>query len=80
MFSDNPIKFAPQFGGHCADGVAYGNFTTNIDPTAWRIIDGKLYMNADQGAAVEIEEIDGQVAKAEENWPKIKKRYFPDLD
>ncbi len=77
LFSENPIKYAPQYGGHCADGVAYGDFTTNIDPTAWRIIDGKLYLNADQGAAVEIEEIEGQLARAEENWPKIKKRFFP---
>ncbi len=76
LFSENPIKYAPQYGGHCADGVAYGDFTTNIDPTAWRIIDGKLYLNADQGAAVEIEEIEGQLARAEENWPKIKKRFF----
>ncbi len=77
LFSKNPIKYAPQFGGHCADGIAYGNFTSNIDPTAWRIIDGKLYLNADQGAAVEIEEIDGQIAKAEENWPKIKAKFYP---
>lgn len=80
LFSENPIKYAPQYGGHCADGIAYGNFTTNIDPTAWRIIEGKLYLNADQGAAVEIEEIDGQIAKAEENWPKIKKRFYPGSD
>lgn len=76
LFSENPIKYAPQFGGYCADGIAYGNFTSHIDPTAWRIIEGKLYLNADQGAAAEIEEVEGQIAKAEENWPKIKARYL----
>ena len=41
---------------YCADGIAYGDITANIDPEAWRIIDGKLYLNYDQGAAVEIED------------------------
>jgi YHS domain-containing protein len=72
LFTDNPVQYAPQYGGHCSDGIAYGDTTTNIDPEAWRIIEGKLYLNYDQGAAIEIEEIDGQIAKAEENWPEIR--------
>ncbi len=72
LFTKNPVKYAPQYGGFCADGVAYGTTTTNIDPQAWRIIDGKLYLNYDQGAAIEIEEIEGQVEKATANWPKIR--------
>ncbi len=74
LFTENPVQYAPQYGGHCSDGIAYGVTTTNIDPEAWRIIDGKLYLNYDQGAAIEIEEIDGQVAKAEKNWPEIRAR------
>jgi hypothetical protein len=74
MFSENPVKFSPQYGGHCADGVAYGDLTRNIDPQAWRIIDGKLYLNYDQGAAAEIEEIDGQLGKSQQNWPAIRAR------
>jgi YHS domain-containing protein len=72
LFTENPVQYAPQYGGHCSDGIAYGDTTTNIDPEAWRIIAGKLYLNYDQGAAVEIEEIDGQIARAEDNWPKIR--------
>ncbi len=72
MFSENPIKYAPQYGGFCSDGIAYDTLTTNIDPQAWRIIEGKLYLNADQQAAVEIEEIEGQLARAEKNWPEIR--------
>ena len=55
LFTENPVKYAPQYGGHCSDGIAYGATTTNIDPQAWRIIDGKLYLNYDEGAAVELE-------------------------
>jgi len=74
LFSENPVQYAPQYGGHCSDGISYGSTTTNIDPQAWRIIDGKLYLNYDQGAAIEIEEIDGQIARAEQNWPEIRTR------
>lgn len=72
LFTASPVRYAPQYGGHCSDGVAYGSTTTNIDPEAWRIIDGKLYLNYDPGAAAEIEETPGQIAKAEENWPEIR--------
>ena len=74
MFAGNPVNYAPQYGGHCADGIAYGDLTRNIDPKAWRIIDGKLYLNYDQGSAAEIEEIEGQLEKSEENWPEIRAR------
>jgi YHS domain-containing protein len=74
LFSENPVKYAPQYGGHCSDGIAYGSTTTNIDPQAWRIIDGKLYLNYDEGAAVELEEVEGQLAKSKENWPEIRAR------
>lgn len=72
LFAKNPVKYAPQYGGYCADGVAYGDTTTNIDPTAWRIIEGKLYLNSDQGAAAEIEELPGQLEKAAANWPNVR--------
>ncbi len=72
MFSENPAKYAPQYGGYCADGVAYEESTTNIDPQAWRIIDGKLYLNFSEGAAIELEEADGQLAKAEQKWPEVR--------
>jgi hypothetical protein len=74
LFSANPVKFAPQYGGHCADGVAYGEITTNIDPEAWRIIEGKLYLNYDQGSAAELEEVEGQMGKSVTNWPTIRAR------
>ncbi|NIM26689.1 MAG: hypothetical protein GTO67_03950 [Gammaproteobacteria bacterium] len=73
-FQATPTNYAPQYGGYCADGIAYGQATANIDPEAWRIIDGKLYLNYDPGAAQELEELEGQLQKAEANWPEIKKR------
>ena len=70
LFESSPVKYVPQYGGYCADGVAYGQSTANINPAAWRIIDGKLYLNYDEGAAVELEETPGQIEKANQNWGK----------
>ncbi len=76
LFSGDPVRYAPQYGGHCADGVAYGDLSRNIDPAAWRIIDGRLYLNYDQGAAAELVELEGQLDKAEANWPEVRQRLF----
>jgi len=76
LFSSDPVRYAPQYGGHCADGVAYGDLSRNIDPAAWRIIDGRLYLNYDQGAAAELVELEGQLDKAEANWPEVRQRLF----
>ena len=80
MFSENPIKYAPQYGGHCADGVAYGVVSTYIDPQAWRIIDGKLYLNYDQASAVELEQTEGMLEKSVENWPGLRKELLENPD
>jgi YHS domain-containing protein len=71
-FIENPTAFAPQYGGLCADGVAYDTMTANIDPAAWRIIDGKLYLNYDKPSAAEFQETAGFLDKAEENWPTLQ--------
>ena len=43
-----PEKYAPQYGGYCAYGVSQGH-TAPIDPEAWTIIEGKLYLNYSKG-------------------------------
>jgi hypothetical protein len=80
LFSQNPVKYAPQYGGHCADGIALGEIVKTIDPEAWRIIDGKLYLNADQEAATELEEVEGQLEKSVTNWPKLRSTLVDNSD
>lgn len=46
LFKENPLKYAPQFGGFCAFGVAKG-YKVKIEPDAWEIVDNKLYLNYD---------------------------------
>ena len=70
-FSRSPERFAPQFGGYCAWAVSRG-YTADIDPEAWRIVDGKLYLNYSKRVQRMWEEdIAGNIAKAHEHWPGV---------
>jgi YHS domain-containing protein len=42
LFKANPERYAPQFGGYCAGGLAVGEFADG-DPKLWTIVDEKLY-------------------------------------
>jgi YHS domain-containing protein len=44
LFTQNPEKYAPQYGGWCAYGWAQG-YPAKTEPDAWSIVDGKLYLN-----------------------------------
>lgn len=43
LFVAQPAKYAPQYGGFCANGIAYG-IPWGGDPDTWKIVDGKLYI------------------------------------
>jgi YHS domain-containing protein len=71
QFQADPEKYAPQYGGYCAWAVSQGE-TADIDPEAWKIVDGKLYMNYNQKIQKQWEEdIPGFIASADEQWPKL---------
>ncbi len=70
-FEADPEAYAPQYGGYCAWAVSQG-YTASTDPTAWRIVDGKLYLNYSHGVQSRWEtDIPGNIAKADANWPKV---------
>ncbi|MEO0396738.1 MAG: YHS domain-containing (seleno)protein [Cyanobacteria bacterium P01_A01_bin.137] len=71
LFAASPEEYAPQYGGFCAWAVSQGN-TAPIDPTAWKIVDGKLYLN--YNAQIQnrwAKDIPGNIALADENWPSV---------
>jgi len=71
-FDANPEKYAPQFGGFCAWAVSQG-YTASIDPDAWDIVDGKLYLNYSKGVQTTWrQDRPGNIRKGEANWPGIK--------
>jgi hypothetical protein len=72
-FISKPMRYAPQYGGFCTLGVAFKEASANIDPEAWRIVDGKLYLfSGKEGLEQDFDASAGEViAKADANWPKI---------
>ena len=48
LFKANPERYAPQFGGYCAGGLAVGEYA-NGDPELFTITDGKLYFIKNEG-------------------------------
>lgn len=70
-FRARPAHYAPQYGGYCAWAVSQG-YTADIDPDAWKIVDGKLYLNYNKSVQANWEkDVPGNVAKADANWPGI---------
>ncbi len=70
-FAANPQKYAPQFGGYCAWAVSQG-YTAGIEPEAWTIDDGKLYLNYSKSVQADWSaDIPGNIAKGRANWPKV---------
>ncbi len=43
-FAEKPEKYAPQYGGYCALGMAHGG-DVPTNPEAWTIWEDKLYLN-----------------------------------
>src|SRR5689334_8683360 len=43
LFQSDPARYAPQFGNACTTTLSRGGFK-EVDPQAWIIHDGKLYM------------------------------------
>ncbi len=78
-FAADPVAYAPQYGGYCAGEILYADVTTgvttNVEPRAWRIIEGKLYLFYDRGYAEAFEKNAKEwVAKADRNWPTVEAR------
>jgi len=73
-FAAEPERYAPRYGGYCAYAVAQG-YTADIDPSAWSIVDGKLYLNYSLGVRERWnKDIPGYIHKADASWPEVLKR------
>jgi YHS domain-containing protein len=71
-FVADPARYVPQFGGFCAMGVALEK-KLDGDPQAWRVVDGKLYLNVNKDIQKKwLENVPGNLKTAQENWPSIK--------
>lgn len=72
-FQQAPEKYAPQFGGYCAWAVGH-NYTASTDPEAWKIVDGKLYLNYSKDVQKKWEQDQAKwITEAGKNWPELHK-------
>jgi len=78
IFIENPEKYTPQYGGYCAYAIAVKAKKVSINPQAFEIRDGKLYLfyNTWKKNTLELwkKEDDVKVLqqKADQNWEAIK--------
>lgn len=49
LFDKEPARYLPQFGGYCANGIAYG-IPWGGDADKFKLIEGKLYIFGGQGS------------------------------
>lgn len=71
-FVADPARYAPQYGENCAWAAAEG-YLAPVDPDAWAIVDGKLYLNANRRIQRRWEhDIPGFIARADANWPALR--------
>jgi YHS domain-containing protein len=71
QFEQDPEKYEPAYGGYCAYGVSR-NYLVKIEPDAWSIRNGKLYLNYDQNVQKSwSEDPDGYIKQANEKWPGL---------
>jgi YHS domain-containing protein len=73
-FAADPERYAPAYGGFCAYAVSEG-YTAPIDPAAWRVVDGRLFLNYDRGTQrIWERDIPGRIARGDANWPGLSGR------
>ncbi len=72
LFKEDPAKYAPQYGGFCAFGVAL-NQKFDTDPTAWHIKGDKLYLNLNKDVQKKwLTDVPGYLKQSQGNWTTIK--------
>lgn len=72
LFEADPEAYAPEYGGHCAWAAAQG-YLAQGDPQVWRIVDGRLFLNASQGINRRwLRDVPGFIRQADANWPALQ--------
>ncbi len=72
-FVQDPQRYAPAYGGYCAWAVAQGD-VADIDPDAWAIHDGRLFLNYSKSIQTKWEiNKEDNIRRADRNWPGVLK-------
>ena len=80
LFLKDPAKYLPEYGGFCAFGTAKG-VKVDGDPTVWKIVDNKLYLNLAPAVAERWkQDIAGNIKTANEKWMAVKDKTPSELN
>lgn len=72
LFNADADRYAPQFGGYCAMGVAL-NKKLDVDTQAFYIQEGKLYLNLNKDVQKKwLTDVPGHVKSADRIWAGIE--------
>jgi enamine deaminase RidA (YjgF/YER057c/UK114 family) len=74
-FAKDPDRYTPQYDGYCAMGVADDEAAhkDTVDPEAWAIVDGKLYLTHMRQAMEDWRQDPAEyIRRANENWAAVK--------
>ena len=72
MFASSPERYAPRYGGFCAGAMARGR-KAPIDPEAWVIIDGRLYLSYAKKFTKEFaDNANTKIKQADANWDRMR--------
>jgi enamine deaminase RidA (YjgF/YER057c/UK114 family) len=79
MFARDPEHYAPQYDGYCAMGVAWPQpHKDTVDPNAWAIVEGKLYLNhTTRGLAAWQQKAAENIKTADQNWLTVEHQAEP---
>lgn len=71
LFSSSPDRYAPQFAGLCATGMAFGT-KAEADPNIFVVRDGKLYIFSSTRARDMVQKDPSLLGKSHEAWAAPK--------
>jgi hypothetical protein len=73
LFAAHPERYAPQYGGYCAYAAADGRLV-NVDPNAWSITGGRLYLNYSLAIRARwLADRDRFIREADARWPELSR-------
>jgi hypothetical protein len=74
IFIAEPSRYAPQYGGFCAYGAA-SDVKVQVDPKAFRVIDGKLYLiRGPETATKWSKDSPAFIKKADASWSSLPQK------
>jgi enamine deaminase RidA (YjgF/YER057c/UK114 family) len=82
LFTRDPKHYAPQYDGYCAMGVSDGEAAhkDTVDPEAWAIVDGKLYLaHNPYWMQVWREIAKDRIRQADQDWEVVKDLPAPEI-